>query len=196
VDDARADGVRVAYPLFQAGGGGSSPTSALQLTVEVVSFKTAKELNRLWHSRLPRIADPGGTGNAGLHYAAEFDGLWYAAAIWTHPVAYKLPQTEWLELRRLAVAPDAPKNTASRMLGVMVRLIRKERPELTRLISYQDTEVHTGTIYKAAGWTPTVVSQGPDWAKSRPRPKSQSTAEKQRWELVLKTLENKDDLRG
>ena len=36
----------------------------------------------------------------------------------------------------------------------MVRRLRVEFPEYERAISYQDTEVHMGTIYKAAGWTP------------------------------------------
>lgn len=42
----RADGVRVARSLFQETGGGSSPTSAIQLVVESVDFADAKALNR------------------------------------------------------------------------------------------------------------------------------------------------------
>lgn len=183
---SRAESVRVARPLFQAAGGGSTPTSALQLHLERIPFWLARDLNRLWHSRLPRF----GTGfidrQPYLCYAAEFDGLYYATAISSNPVARALPQQTWLELRRLAIAPDAPKNTASRMLGVMVRLIRRERPEVVRLISYQDTEAHTGCIYRAAGWTPTTLSAADDWTRpKRPRPAAQSTAPKQRWEKTL-----------
>lgn len=190
----RAEGVRVAYPLFQAGGGGSNPTSALQLRVEVIPYPAAQTLNALWHSRLPRIGDPQRLMTAGICFGAEFGGLWYAAAIWSHPVNRKLPQTEWLELRRLAVAPDAPRNTASRMLAVMARLVRGLRPEIARLVSYQDTEVHNGGIYRAAGWTPTVLSKHSPWNKPnsrnlngrpRVRPADQSTAPKRRWEKVL-----------
>jgi hypothetical protein len=188
VGDPRAEGVRVAYPLFQAEGGGSTPTSALQLTVEEIGFADARALNRLWHSRLPRIGDPACVMRAGIHYGAVFGGLWYAAAIWSHPVARKLPQETWLELRRLAIAPDAPKNTATRMLAVMTRLIRKARPGLVRLISYQDTAVHTGGIYRAAGWVegePAEESNTQWDMPGRSRPKSQSDAPKQRWELPL-----------
>ena len=49
-----------------------------------------------------------------------------------------------------AIASDAPKYTATRMLSIMVKRIKKEFPDIVRLISYQDTEVHKGTIYKAA----------------------------------------------
>lgn len=183
-----AESVRVAYPLFQAGGGGSTPTSALQLRLEEIDFLDAKALNRLWHSRLPRL----GTGcirkQPFLCFAAGFDERWYATAIWSNPVARLLPQKRWLELRRLAIAPDAPRNTASRMLGVMARLIRTARPEVCRLISYQDTEAHTGGIYRAAGWAKAYPrsksSTGWDMPGRR-RPASQSDADKQRWEKVM-----------
>jgi hypothetical protein len=183
----RADGVREARSLFQERGSGAIPTSALQLTVDVISFEDSRRLNRLWHSRLPRIGDPACIMRASLCFAAEFDGLYYAAAIWSHPVNRSLPQDEWLELRRLAVAPDAPKNTASRVLGIMTRFIRKTKPEVCRLISYQDTEVHTGCIYKAAGWTAGASTKFTDWTNAkRTRPKCQSEADKVRWEKVLK----------
>lgn len=189
-----AESIRAMHPLFQAGEGGSIPTSALSLHVERIPFEQSRSLNRLWHSRLPRIGDPAQIMRRAPCYAAQYEGIIYAIAIWSHPVNRSLPQTEWLELRRLAIAPDAPRNTASRMLAVMARLIRRERPEVSRLISYQDTEVHTGAIYRAAGWTPTVISQWSDWSKpnsrnrsGRPRirPESQSTAIKQRWEKNL-----------
>lgn len=186
----RAEGVRVAYPLFnQAGGGGSTPTSALQLTVEVISLADAKAMNRLWHSRLPRFGTGSIKNPEGSHlcYGGEFDERWFVAAIWSKPAARSLPQKTWLELRRLAVAPDAPRNTPSRMLRVMELLIRRGRPAVVRLISYQDTEVHTGAIYRAAGWTPVDCSDSnTQWdMPGRSRPKSQSEAPKVRWEKVL-----------
>ena len=58
----------------------------------------------------------------------------------------------WVELRRLAISSDAPKNTASRFLTFMTNYIKQYHPEKERAISYQDTAVHKGTIYKASGW--------------------------------------------
>ena len=182
----RAEGVRVARSLFQAGGGGSSPTSALHLWVDVIDFAEALALNRLWHSRLPRLGTGCIDNQPFLCFGAQAGGLWYAAAVWSNPVARNLPQDTWLELRRLAIAPDAPRNTASRMLRVMVLLVRRMRPEVTRVISYQDIEFHTGAIYRAAGWTPTKVNRDGNWNRpGRSRPKSQSESPKQRWEKVL-----------
>ena len=183
----RGDGVRAAHPLYQEEGDGSLPISPLQFQLVKVPFETAKALNALWHSRLPRF----GTGavkdmNSYLCYAAEFAGIYYAVAIWSNPVARMLPQDRWLELRRLAISAECPKNTATRMLGVMARLIRRKRPEIERLISYQDMEVHKGAIYAAAGWTRTTVNTSASWDRpGRRRPKEQSSANKQRWEKVL-----------
>jgi hypothetical protein len=123
-----------------------------------------------------------------LCYAATFEGLIYAVAIWSNPVARNLPQQEWLELRRLAIAPDAPRNTASRMLAVMARLVRKDRPVVSRLVSYQDREVHTGAIYRAAGWVAALTrrKRKRSWTTpSRPRPDAQALACKERWEKVI-----------
>jgi hypothetical protein len=144
------------------------------------------ELNRKWHSRLPEI----GNGLQCFWYGAECGNRWYAVAAWSSPSARLLNGKGLLELRRMAISDDAPKNTASRMLKVMVKLLRKERPELEKLISYQDTEVHKGTIYKAAGWTAAAVCKGHSWTWGketvRKSAKEQSLADKVRWELQLK----------
>ena len=180
-----AGSIRVMHPLFQAGQGGSIPTSALQLTFGACSRETFKELNAEWHSRLPMI----GNSHGRVYYRAEHNGVIYAVAMWSNPVARLLPQREWIELRRLAIAPDAPKNTASRMLGWMARDIKRRFPEVIRLVSYQDCEAHTGTIYKAAGWVVPegYISRARGWAKSktgkgREGRTDQAVAPRMRWE--------------
>ena len=91
-----------------------------------------------------------------------------------------------LELRRMAISEECPKNTASRIIKVMTLLIKKKFTDIIRLISYQDCEVHTGTIYKASGWK--IASETPfiDWTtKNRKRSKIQSGAKKNRWEFQI-----------
>ena len=145
-----AGSIRVLYPLFHAEDGGSTPTPALRarhLIFERCPKKHAVALVREWHSRLPNCQSGPWThafcGHLGL--------VTYAVALWNNPSGRCLPP-QWRELRRMACAPDAPKNTPSRFLGWMVRWFKANAPEHERLISYQDTEVHTGTIYKASGW--------------------------------------------
>ena len=77
------------------------------------------------------------------------------------------------------------------MLSVMAKLIRTELPHVWKLISYQDTEVHNGTIYKASGWFvgghKTNIGKG--WVtlgKGRQRGPMQSSADKKRWEKQIR----------
>lgn len=182
------DGIRVVHPLFQAEGSGSTPTSPLQLHVGWTTVQVAIGLNELWHSRLPKFTYPPEKCKA---LCAEFDGVFYAAAIWSPPVARMLNNTGRYELRRFAIAPDAPQNTASRMLRIMRVLIERKMPEVCTLISYQDTEVHTGAIYRAAGWRPVVASAGGEWVrKNRTSGVAQSAAPKVRWELQIRDADN------
>lgn len=188
----RGDGVPVASPLFQGEGGGAIPTSPLQFTFETIDIESAAQLCALWHSRMPQVD----IGTCKMHpcisYAAIFDEGIYATAIWSQPIAANRLKDgkRLIELRRMAIGPLAPKNTASRMLSFMKRDIFDRFPNVLRLISYQDTGVHHGTIYKASGWS-LVNSQDEflQWDGPRSRPnKVQSESPKNRWELELRRV--------
>lgn len=175
------DSIRVVHPLFPAEGGGSIPTSPLQLVFGQIDAKLARRLLSIWHSRLPEIVNWQGCSPC---YGAESGGIWYAIAMWGPPVARMLNGRGWVELRRFAIAPDAPRNTASRMLGWMARQVGNLG--FKKAISYQDTAVHTGTIYRAAGWTAGHASDGGEWSRpSRGRVVVQTASPKIRWELEL-----------
>lgn len=185
----RAENIRVMCPLFQVDEGGSTPTSALQLRFVKTDRDTFVKFNKMWHSRLPKIG--GSQGRA--FYLATFDDVAYAVAMWSNPVARLLPQLAWIELRRLAICDDAPKNTASRFIGWMTRDIKVRFPEVERLISYQDCEVHDGTIYKASGWVHAdgyKYGKKRDWEESsggrrRGNRTDQAVAVRMRWEKQL-----------
>lgn len=186
--DRRAEGDRVAHPLFQEGGGGSTPTSALQLQVSQVNVYFACDLNRKWHSRLP-VIEPANVWRNRHHicFCAEHQGVAYAVAIWTSPVARMLDDGKTIELRRFAIADDAPRNTGSRMLSVMCKIIAKRFSDIERAVSYQDSAVHAGTIYAAAGWHRAATVRGRQWSTpSRPRKDVQSDADKVRWSKLLR----------
>jgi hypothetical protein len=159
-----------------------------------IPVKLAKELNEKWHSRLPIYAT-GFCLKARVCFAAVYEERYYAVAIWDNPSARLLPQKEWLELKRLAVGPQTPKNLSSRMLRVMAMLIKRKFPFVKKLISYQDTEVHKGTIYKASGWVIGHLHKGGSWRRPnsknhsgtpRNRPDlNKATGPKVRWEKNL-----------
>lgn len=143
-----ADSARVAYPLFHVGDGGSRPTSALQLFFRTIDLERAKTLNRLWHSRFPEV----GGGNARICHAAEWEGIFYAVAIWTNPSSRNLPQLSWLMLKRWAIAPDAPRNLGSRMDSWMMRDLRQRFSGVETLVTYSDPDRHNGSLYRVCGW--------------------------------------------
>ena len=187
--DTRGDCIRVVHPLFQEERSGSTPTSPLQLNVAQISVKQACRLNELWHSRFPRIEESNVVRNRrSACFGAEFEGVFFACAIWSDPIAANRLKDgdKLLELRRMAIADDAPRNTATRMLKIMALLIRKKWPELVGLVSYQDAEVHHGTIYKAGGWKQETTATLTDWTTAtRKRHTAQSTAPKVRWRFDL-----------
>lgn len=165
------------------------PSSPKCMSLKTIGVKHAMKFNELWHSRLPKTVESNLIRNkVSLFYGAEFKDHCFASAIWTDPVANNRLSKNftWLELRRLAIAPDAPKFTATWMIAKMVKDIKQNHPEITRLVSYQDTDVHTGTIYAAANWTmDNITEAGKDWNDTRRRNPAQSTAAKKRWVYSL-----------
>lgn len=188
------DQARILSPLFYAGTETPVP-SAKHLSLVGISVLTAVRLNRIWHSRLP-IYETGFCLTARICFGLEYQGVLYAVAIWSNPVAPNLPKDAYLELRRYAIAPDAPRYTASRGLSLMQKHIAQTMPDVTTLVSYQDMEVHKGTIYKASNWIATGIHKGGSWSRPncrnmtgtpRTRPdKNKAVGPKQRWEYPLK----------
>lgn len=123
-------------------------TSPLQFEFKRIPNKLGAQLNQEWHSVLPYIP----VFHIQIAYGAYYQERCFAVALWGRPVARTICGIGWLELRRMAICKDAPKNTASCMLAWMARELKRERPDIVKLISYQDTEIHHGTIYKASGW--------------------------------------------
>lgn len=181
---------RMGAPLLEVPTG-AELVKAGQLSVTPCDVAHARTLVKRWHSRLPSVQ----VGPWQYAFRSSFDGITYAVALWNNPSARMLP-AHWLELRRLAAAPDAPPSTCSHMLGAMTRYFRRHCPERERLISYQDTSVHTGTIYKAAGWTAAYVAKPRVRNRSGARPSGRmyrtnlngddpDGAGKIRWEMTL-----------
>lgn len=164
-------------------------TSPKQLKNVEIGVIKACNMNKRWHSRLPKIDWSNVVRNkCYICYGATYKNVLYAVAIWSSPVsANRLKDGDKiLELRRMAISPEAPKFTATWMIGKMIKDIKKRFPEIIKLISYQDTEVHSGTIYKASNWQKHSETKFTDWnTDRRQRNKMQSRANKIRWEMPL-----------
>lgn len=121
-------------------------------------------------------------------YVFKYKEAIIGVGIWSSPVAQNRMRDgkRILELRRLALSDVCPKNTASRVISKMIKLIKIKSPEIIKLVSYQDANVHSGTIYKAANWK--MAGQVPlmDWnTETRKRNELQSNASKIKWEYSL-----------
>lgn len=185
------DGAIGSMPLFHSGDGGSIPTSTLDLTIREISMRTAADLNRQWHSMLPRT-DLGNLlcGNTSVAYGAEHDDHWYGVAIYSQPIIASMCDGETIELRRLAICNAAPRNTASRMMKITRQMLKQKWPHLARVISYQAVDVHRGTIYRADNWHPVgeIVAARPQrffGCGQRATGPLQTKSRKLRWEHTL-----------
>ena len=161
-----------------------APSSPKLLTLREIGIDHAMKYNLEWHSRLPQTDKSNLIRNAyKVFYGAEYLGECFGSAIWTTPIANNRMSKDfiWLELRRLAIPEDAPKFTATWMISKMIKDIKKKFPDVTRLVSYQDTAVHLGTIYAAANWIKDKENTGGEWNVTRDRKKSQAATPKNRW---------------
>jgi len=159
MDSLRVDSTSSA-PGVQPGDGGPYPTSTHHLDrhlyeVRSCPLKDGQELVRQHHY-----------ARGGSNTAVYMHGLYEKATGRLVGVAWWLPPTrvacesvnraEWkrgLSLTRLVCVPDAPKNSASFLLGHSVRLIRRDK-RFVSLVTYADeSQGHTGQIYRASNWT-------------------------------------------
>jgi len=170
---------------------GLLPQSAKDFKFVEISMRQARILNHQWHSMLPRT-DLGNLlcGNTSVAYGAFYDSRFFAVAILSQPIIRSLVDGKTIELRRLAICSQAPKNTASRMMAVICRLVKLKFPQMQSMISYLAIDVHSGTIYKAAGWKPVgaITEARPQRKrgdKQRATGPLQTKSRKQRWEREL-----------
>jgi hypothetical protein len=114
----------------------------------------AREAVRDWHSHhRPHVGEVLAIG--------AFDGeRLCGVVVWGRPSARLLSEQGAYEVTRLAVGPDAPHCTASRLLGAVWRAAKA--CGVRRLVSYTRVD-DVGTCYRAAGWVPTAVVRGQAW---------------------------------
>lgn len=151
--EARGSVVQVARLPFQAGDGGANPTPSLHLTTATVA-----EVNPL----LSSSHYLGPVSSARFCFAGWSDDLLVACQVWRWPTARMLPSDgSWLELSRWCLTPAAGSNAGSRMMGWVRRWLRRNAPTVSTLVSYSDpVHGHTGTLYRASGWTYTPTHHG------------------------------------
>lgn len=176
------------FPLF-----GSAPLripkKVKMLECQRTNFDIAAEFNKNFHSVLPKTIKSNFKRNSiCICFSLTYENHIFGVGMWTNPIAKNRfkDSNQILELRRLCLIDISPKNSASRFIKLMICQIKHEYKHIKRLISYQDSEQHLGTIYKAANWEPFDCGNFQKWnTKKRIRNKSQSNSRKIRWEFLL-----------
>jgi hypothetical protein len=166
--------------------GFTAPTEASQLTIEKIGVTPASELNAMWHKVLPKIHVSNIVHNK--HYicfGAHYGGMWLAVGIWSSPVNQAYDGLFFMELRRFALSPQCPPDTAVFMLKEMQRRIHLLFPDIHTLISYQGIDVDESPLYEAAAWYKAATTVYRSWSVTRDRAAPKSIVPKIRWEYKL-----------
>ena len=144
------DSLMVEQLTFQLGGGGSIPTSPLQLLFKPISDKTANMIVEKFHYAHRAVP-------TSWSFGAFFDGLLCGVLTIGKPASHSLCEgccgernaDRVFELNRLWLSDIAPHNSESRFIGWTLRQLRKG----IILVSYADTgQRHLGVIYQATNW--------------------------------------------
>jgi hypothetical protein len=154
---------RIAMPLLFPPSG--APMNPADLLTDPCQIAHANELLEQWDGLLPK-ARPSAYPFA---FRCHFDGVSYAVAIWDDP---DRPNPRWLELRALAVSPDAPERTAARFVTGMTAIIHRLWPHHKKVIARREPDINNEFL-TAAGWRASLSKND----AGRPR--------KPRWEMKL-----------
>ena len=154
---------------FQLEEGGSIPTSPLQFRISECRFKDIRHIFEEYHYK-------GGHMGGGISFCLSLlKGLDIVGGAVIGKPRHGTRYPDSIEIRRLALLPDCPKNTASYFLGKIIWYTKKNTTALS-VLSYADLSVgHIGTIYKAANFELvgyTSPSKHVFWEGTRYHPRS------------------------
>tara|TARA_R100000654_G_scaffold73209_1_gene105759 strand:+ start:817 stop:1527 length:711 start_codon:yes stop_codon:yes gene_type:complete len=106
----------------------------------------------------------------GIFYDNKLEGvLQYGQSLDPSKIVFLVKNTKWnnfLELNRMALTDNLPKNSESRSIAITCKLIKKYAPDVDWIVSFADgTQCGDGTIYRASGFLLTGIKQNFNLAK-------------------------------
>lgn len=129
--------------------------SAKDISVKVIPSKIANRFIRENHYSGKIVS------NSKLHFGCFLNGLLHGVMSLGSPLDKRkvLPlvaNTKWhemLELNRMAFDTHLPRNSESRCISVVIKLLKKNAPHIKWLLSFADaTQCGDGVIYRASGF--------------------------------------------
>lgn len=109
--------------------------------------------------------------NSQLHFGVFLDGkcggaMQFGPSLDKRKIQGLVKNTKWngfLELNRMAFSDWLPRNSESRAIGAVLRIIKKTYPHIEWIISFSDaTQCGDGTIYRASGFDLTGIKENSD----------------------------------
>ena len=137
-------------------------SSAKDIEVHPISKQAADAVVKRFH--YSGKVDP----RSQLHFGVFYRGSCYGAMQFgpsidkakTIRLVRDTPWNGFLELNRLAFGEMLPKNSESRALGYVFRLMKKKYPHLKWVVSFADaTQCGDGAIYRACGFVLTQIKE-------------------------------------
>ena len=136
--------------------------NAKDILIQPISAKDANALVKRFHYSGKVV------NNSQLHFGIFYQGrcegaMQFGPSLDKRKIQGLVAGTQWhefLELNRMAFSDNLPRNSESRALGVAWKLLRTHAPQVKWVISFADaTQCGDGTIYRAAGFVLTGISQ-------------------------------------
>lgn len=146
----------------------STVLSAKDIRLEPISSAAAREVIQRLHYSGKTVQ------NSNLHVGVFLGGRLEGAMQLGPPLDKRrmlglVRGTEWpnmMELNRMAFSERLPRNSESRALSVLTRVLRKHAPQIKWVLSFADgTQCGDGTIYRAAGFDLTAIKPSDNLAR-------------------------------
>lgn len=128
--------------------------TAKDFLVKPIDSKSARTFIKRWHYSGKVCA------NSQIHFGAFHNDklvgvMQYGPSTDKRRMAQNLGigMNEFLELNRMALIDNTPKNTESRFIAITIKILKKQYPFLRLIISFADAcQCGDGTIYRASGF--------------------------------------------
>ena len=136
--------------------------SAKDIVVKPLESKIAREFVQRWH--YSGKAYPKSSLHLGAFLGARLVGVMqFGDPLDRSKVIGLVKDTKWhnmLELNRMAMIDDTPKNTESRFISIAMKMIKKSYPAIEWVLSFSDgCQCGDGTIYRASGFVLTGIKK-------------------------------------
>jgi hypothetical protein len=147
---------------------------AKEIIVKVIPSKIANDFVKLNHYSGKVVQ------NSKLHFGCFLDGKLHGVMSYGFPIdkrkmlglvktSNKTEREKWnefLELNRMAFDDYLPKYSESRCISISIKLLKKNAPHIKYIVSFADgTQCGDGTIYRASGFSLTMIKNNSDLYK-------------------------------